>query len=366
MIFRGIAQPSGAHLPAAERPIWAGTIGPVAGSPVRRPRSVRRTSSVDILWPDGISGGLALRARARDLVTGTTPADATIVATGGLSVDLAMPALTVVAATLEGQGRSSVAVGAVGDWLSEHPGHFRMRGLIERDHPEFVASGSPVALLVDEIPAAALISGASLMRSGLVEREGRERGVATGVCAGWIENGSMHVGISSPHPFLGEGPPAPSVLRDDDPLAWHDEPDLPVTAIRRRRRIDVVPPSSAGGPIMVDVHFRDSFLEPIGDVAGRPAGLETVIHEYGIELTVDPATRRVLTISATPHVLPSPECPSAAASAQRLVGMSFDEIRAHVRDQFRGTSTCTHLNDALRSVGDLGALMPFVAAMPVS
>ena len=244
-----------------------------------------------------------------------------------------------------------------------------MRGQIERDHPEFVASGSPVALLVDEIPGAALISGASLMRSGYVAMEGRERGVATGVCAGWIENGSMHVGVSSPHPFMGEGPPAPSALRDDDPLAWHDEPDLPVTALRRRRRIDVTPPATAGDPIVVDVHFRDSFLEPLDSANGidRPSEfLETVIHEYGIAATIDASTRRVLTITATPHVLPSPECPSAAASAQRLVGMSFDEIRAHVRDQFRGTSTCTHLNDALRSMGDLGALIPFVASTPVS
>jgi Protein of unknown function (DUF2889) len=37
--------------------------------------------------------------------------------------------------------------------------------------------------------------------------------------------------------------------------------------------------------------------------------------------------------------------------------MHTSEIRAHVRDEFRGTSTCTHLNDALRSIGDLHALM---------
>ena len=43
------------------------------------------------------------------------------------------------------------------------------------------------------------------------------------------------------------------------------------------------------------------------------------------------------------------------------VGMAIDELRSHVREEFRGTTTCTHLNDALRSIGDLRALLALLS-----
>src|SRR5580700_2172010 len=45
---------------------------PVETPPSRRPGSVRRTSSVLMSWPDGLTGDLLLEGRARDLLT---PAD---------------------------------------------------------------------------------------------------------------------------------------------------------------------------------------------------------------------------------------------------------------------------------------------------
>ena len=44
------------------------------------------------------------------------------------------------------------------------------------------------------------------------------------------------------------------------------------------------------------------------------------------------------------------------ASAQRLVDRPISEIRGLVGNEFRGVSTCTHLNDTLRRLGDLGPL----------
>jgi hypothetical protein len=55
-------------------------------------------------------------------------------------------------------------------------------------------------------------------------------------------------------------------------------------------------------------------------------------------------------------VLPWPECPAAAASAGRLVGHPVTDIRGVVRQDLRGVTTCTHLNDLLRSMGDIGAM----------
>jgi hypothetical protein len=65
----------------------------------------------------------------------------------------------------------------------------------------------------------------------------------------------------------------------------------------------------------------------------------------------------IIAIEATPHILPAPECPAAAMSAQRLVGLPLARLRAHVATTFFGTSTCTHLNDALRALGDLEKLL---------
>jgi hypothetical protein len=43
------------------------------------------------------------------------------------------------------------------------------------------------------------------------------------------------------------------------------------------------------------------------------------------------------------------------------VGQTTDDIRDVVRVRFRGTDTCTHLNDLIRSLGDLSALGAAIA-----
>jgi hypothetical protein len=108
-----------------------------------------------------------------------------------------------------------------------------------------------------------------------------------------------------------------------------------------------------GERITVDVLFRDSYV--------RPDGLETVIHEYTVAAEIDPAAATILSCVATPRVLPWTECPAAAASAGRLAGVPVAGLRQHVRRTFGGTSTCTHLNDTLRSLEDVAALLPSVA-----
>jgi hypothetical protein len=64
----------------------------------------------------------------------------------------------------------------------------------------------------------------------------------------------------------------------------------------------------------------------------------------------------VTACEAIPHVLPWTECPQAAASARRLAGMPVTGLRPDVRAQFVGPSTCTHLNDVLRGIEDVGPL----------
>jgi hypothetical protein len=119
--------------------------------------------------------------------------------------------------------------------------------------------------------------------------------------------------------------------------------------MRRRRRLDVVGPVVSGEPDRFDAHFRDSHMDQ--------DGMEWVVHEYSAAGAFDVAAGRVLDVGAQAHVLPWMECPGAVASAERLSGMPIAELRTRVRREFTGTSTCTHLNDTLRSLGDLEVLV---------
>jgi hypothetical protein len=54
--------------------------------------------------------------------------------------------------------------------------------------------------------------------------------------------------------------------------------------------------------------------------------------------------------------------PGVAGQAQRnrsvgARGMTLAELRGRIRGEFVGTSTCTHLNDMLRAIADLDALL---------
>jgi hypothetical protein len=170
------------------------------------------------------------------------------------------------------------------------------------------------------------------------------------LCAGWAHEGTLMVTIRSTGEIpVSTGPPAPSLERQDDPMAWHDVAPLPPHAMRRRRRLDVVAPGDTGEAHRFDVHFRDSHMDE--------EGAEWVVHEYSASGSFDIAGGRVLDIGAKAHVLPWMECPGAVASAERLSGMPIGEVRTRVRRELTGTSTCTHLNDTLRSLGDLEVLV---------
>jgi hypothetical protein len=73
--------------------------------------------------------------------------------------------------------------------------------------------------------------------------------------------------------------------------------------------------------------------------------------------SVDARRRRIVDLRADALVLPWAECPAAMASAERLWGRTFDDLRLRVRRELVGTASCTRLNDTLRSLADLGALL---------
>jgi hypothetical protein len=85
-------------------------------------------------------------------------------------------------------------------------------------------------------------------------------------------------------------------------------------------------------------------------------------HEYEVNARVDPRGWTLVEATATPRVLPWPECPQAVPSGQRVAGRSLRSLREDVREDFVGTSTCTHLNDQFRSLADAALLGEVVIA----
>ena len=336
-------------------PEAAGPHDPVATTPERRPRSVRRTSSIDTARPDGLAGELVLTARARDLLTGP---DGQASVLGEASVD------ALIAASWQLRSIATDPATPVADQLVGVPVGPGFRRRLSEAEPDGPTPGSLLHLLLDDMPGAVLVSGYAVQRAGGFEEDGprvapktAERARATMAamgddrCAGWAHDATMMVTIRQQGVApVSQGPPAPTLELDGDPWSWHPMALLGPHAMRRRRRLDVTAPNGPGEPYRVDAHFRDSHV--------AEDGTESVLHEYTVSGTVDPAGRRVLRMEAEARVLPWMECPGALASASRVEGMAVGDLRRRVRRELVGRSTCTHLNDTLRSLDDLAVLVP--------
>jgi hypothetical protein len=322
-----------------------GTHDPTSGTPDRAPGSVRRTVTTDMLRPYGIDGPLVLVGRARDLRTGTDDsAELVAVASTRAEVDfvggwslrtLETEPLRPALGRLIGVGAGS---GFRGHVLDADPDLARECGLLHQ--------------LLDDIPVTTLVSGhaygAETARRGYRKVPSGRSLFGRDMCAGFADGGTIMADLDTTgRPPIVTGPAAPP-LTTDDPFAWHELPPLPPHAMRRSRRTDVHP----GPSPHVDVLFRDSYV--------RPDGFETVIHEYTVSVEIDASTSTVRSIRATPRALPWVECPAAAASVERLSGLPLTGLRRLVRESFTGTSTCTHLNDTLRSLEDVPDLMSMV------
>ena len=320
---------------------------PVEGTPPRRAGSVRRTTSVDEGWDD-FGRPRRVRAVGRDLVTATD---------GTAKVhDTAMLSLVT-----DGSG-TVTEVGA--EPPDPRLGHLIGTGVrsgfraaaasLLPDHHERC---SVLSQLLDEVPLAAVIASYGLTREHPewnIPPEAAAR--LRDLCSGWADGATMIGTLDRTGIFpIPEGPPAPSLMVDDDPLAWHDAGPVQRRTVRRVRRLDLW---RDGAHLGLEVYFRDSHL-------GRE-GPEDVLHEYTLSAALAPAADgtgdlRVEEADVVAHTLPWPECPAATASVRRVVGLRVRGLAEAVRTGFTGTSTCTHLNDVLRSAGaaaDLAELLP--------
>ena len=322
---------------------------PTSGTIDRVPGSARRTSNLDMV-PRGAAmvDGLEVRGAARDLRTDDTGAGV-VVAEASLVADVG-PMRTLRSLT------TTPALPAL-DALAGRPIARGFRAAADAAIPDEAAAQTPLYLLVDDLPIAALIAGYADLYAHPERLAHRDAGSTRAeICAGWASDATMAETIAATGYIpIPEGPVAPALERADDPLAWHPLPALPVGSMRRRRLVDVRPAAtgSDGECLEVRAMFRDVYARD---------GFEQVLHEYTLEATVDGGV--FTRCEATPRVLPWPECPTAAASAGDLVGRSVAGARDHVRHHVRGLRSCTHLSDLLCTLADVVPLARLVRLVP--
>lgn len=306
---------------------------PLPHLPERRPGSIRRTSHLEVLArPDGGFELTGVACQGDDVAScrATLSADRTLVL-----LDLVPD--------------SAWSVGLVG-----RPVGRGFRAAVDQVYEP----GSLRSVLLTELPVMAMLAGYGTLYSGLLPGPLSDQfidGMPVDVCAGWAEAGSMMVHIRGQREIpTPDGPEVPA-----DREGWHPMPDLAAGALRRQRLIE-----RTGDEVWA--MFRDTYA--------RPDGTTSVLHEYTVKAIVSDDSSddvsgdgkgddngdgggRIVACVATPRVLPWGECPQAAASAGRLVGQRVGDLRALVRDDLVGTSTCTHLNDLLSSLFQAGRLV---------
>jgi hypothetical protein len=289
-------------------------------------------------------GDVRLTARGRDLQTGR---DGTATVLGTSTVEAVIrfvPDRLVVAITAD---PAADLGGLVGVRASSG-----FRQALDGALPGEATTHSLRYQLLDDVPTATLVSGYAMGAGGVHPPRGMfDLSRNADLCAGWATGATLLAGLEEDGQVpVVTGPEAPPLERADDPLAWHAVGPLEPHGMRRRRRIDVWGDDDGG--FAVECFFRDTHLDA--------DGLETVIHEYTVHGVVDAATMCFTACDADVGALPWMECPAAAASATRLVGTPVGDVRSRVRETFVGTTTCTHLNDTLRSLADLPALVAAV------
>ncbi len=324
-------------------------------SPVRRPGSIRRTSSIDVTWPGGMEGSRQMDGRARDLVTpisggpGIVRAASTMIAM--INNDRVIEAIS---ASPAPAGLQHVVGGRGG-------GH--LRNVLRENLPDLLAEASPLYLLLDDISGISLISSWVLALWGAFSADGVTKmdqaeiqahmASRAGVCWGLKPGNS---GVSPDHVAMEIDTTDAKELRNPlDPEGWHDLPMEAIMSMRRARRIDVWREAGQGqerGQIMIEAAFQDS--------ANHPDGGRAALHEYIIRATVDPQTMVLTSLVPEPHVLPYHECPGAVVNAMTLVGTPIADMRSAVLEQLHRDRGCTHLNDALRSMAEVPSLLAFL------
>ena len=302
--------------------------------------------SIDVPFPDVADGRGRVQVRGRDMRTG---ADGT----------------TQVVDASDSSLEFDLATGGIEHVDSSESGLDALLGTsIRKAFSRTLAQAFPMASaerslgfsLLEEASGAVFVAGFALLRAGFIPEDpasGPERAAhQADVCAGWATGTPLlQILRTEGRTVVPTGPAAPRVEADDAD-GWHALSPLEHGTVRRRRCLDVTP--VAGGGFTVVAHMRDSYAD---------VDVEMVLHEYLVEVAVG-GSGVVGHVRVEPRVLPWDTCPSAVASAQRIVGVELAALPGTVRGDLVGSSTCTHLNATIRTLADATSLIRTLEGAP--
>lgn len=316
-------------------------------APLRKPHSVRRTSSIDVSWPDGRAGDMRFDSRARDIITGTDGKTFNPLAEDAYMA-IIQPDRTISAITATPYRENM-------DKLVGERGGGHLREVLKQVLPAEISQATPLYLILDDISGASLISAWAWMHwtSNWMDefKEQRDEHIKRmeGICIGFRPGSQALDIVRFDSPQQGEPAPSPGLRNPKDPDGWHTMTTQTEVGMRRARRIDIW----QDDVIHIDSAFQDS--------ASTPEGVRVVLHEYQLTATADPNSLKLLSIEAVPCVLPFPECTAAPANLQRLAGTPLPELREQVLASLPGSAGCTHLNDAIRALAETPALIKYLS-----
>ncbi|QQN75259.1 DUF2889 domain-containing protein [Croceicoccus sp. YJ47] len=325
---------SGHPLPEYDEPIR----DPVGTTPERRAGSIRRTTSMDVVWPEGRDGGSLVIGKGRDALT---LADFSLVPLGNAAMRSILDGRTVTEISLSDCALDTAQLAGIDAGGG-------LRKAFDQLFPDERRRGSLCHLLVDDLAGTSLVSKwtpnywKSLADpSSIPDGPGRKM---EGVCIGFRPGSAALLpgGARRQSPNVVRLPP---LIHADDRAGWHELPMATGMHFRRVRRVDIW---RDGDAFIVDCHFQDSSSAP-------DAGKRMGIHEYGTRVVAE-ADGIIRSIAVTPGTLPYAACRAAPVNMDILLGTQLARLRTSVMTHLKGTAGCTHLNDVMRSLADVPAL----------
>lgn len=312
-------------------------------APARVSGSIRRTSSIGVTWLDDWTGPMRFNGRARDILSTRSGSEPEALAEDSFEATIRPDnTIEVLTASPSRRGIEQLIGARVG------PG---FRRLLKKRLSEIEGGSAPLALLLDDLAGVPLVASvawaeeepdwvARMFGDIPLEKLLKAR---ENVCFAHA-TGSSAQDPERTNTDYGEAIAAP-LERTDDPQGWHTMETQELPGFRRVRRMDI----TIDEFVVVEAEFQDSVV--------RKDGRRGAIHEYGLEMVAERDTLAIVAVTADPRVLPYPECPAARANLGRLEGVVLGDLRQAVPDRLAGPAGCTHLNDAMRAIADVPALL---------
>jgi hypothetical protein len=287
---------------------------------------------------------MIFQGRARDIVTTQSGAPPLVCQEDSFVASL-QPDRTIVA--IEATPPRPALAGLIGE-----RGGGGFRKALQQVLPNEQRDSTPLSLILDDIAGTSLVAGwawsqwdANWLENSrkALQNFDLEKAFAsrTGICIGFAPGSSAFDSATD----RSSSTPASDLPHPQDPDGWHELPVQSSVAMRRARFIDV----SLTDVISVHSGFQDS--------ASTPSGARAAVHEYRMSLTADPDSLCVLSLEAEPRVLPYAECTVAPSNLKSLIGTPLPQLRDKVLAELRGIAGCTHLNDAMRALAQVPALV---------